>query len=74
MTIHHLHRTVVAHEQWHDTVPTQPAGLDQQGRHKTRPFGASAYGELRQITHPPRVVPCSRLARWALALRRWLFG
>ena len=73
MTIHHLHRTVVTHEQWHDTIPTQPAGLDQQGRYKTRPFGASAYGELHSIA-PSRVVPCSAVARWMLALRRWLQG
>ena len=73
MTVHHLHRTVVTHEQWHDTVPTQPAGLDQQGRYPTRQFGASAYGELRSIA-PARVVPCSTLARWAMALRNWWRG
>ena len=71
-TVHHLHRTVVAHEQWPDTIPTMPAGLDAQGRYPTRPFGASAYGDLHPIKPPPRVVPCSTVARWALWLRRLL--
>ena len=69
-TVHHLHRATVR-EQWPDTIPTMPAGLDAQGRYPTRPFGASAYGDLKPIT-PPRVVPCSTVARWALWLRRLL--
>lgn len=57
-----------------DTVPTAPAGLDMQGRRKTRAFGQSAYGSDDIEIIPPRVVPCSALARWALAVRRWLIG
>lgn len=68
--IFHLRRATMP---WCDTIPTQPAGLDQQGRHKTRPFGASAYGELRTVTQP-RVIPLSTTARWLFELRRWWLG
>ena len=49
--IYHLHRAV----QWPDTIPTQPAGLDYQGRHKTRPLPAEASSELLEDEpcHPP---------------------
>ena len=70
--IYHLHRATM-HEQWSDTIPTQPAGLDKQGRYPTRPFGASAYGELRTVTQP-RVIPLSTTARWLFELRRWWRG
>ena len=36
----------------------------------------TGYGD-EAMKHPkpmPRIVPCSTLARWFLALRRWLLG
>ena len=55
-----------------------PAGCDQCGRETARQWPdtiPTGYGDADMKPKPmPRVVPCSTLARWFLALRRWLLG
>jgi len=56
-----------------------PAGCSQCERHAARSWPdtiPTGYGD-EAMKHPkpmPRVVPRSTLARWFLALRRWLLG
>ena len=51
-----------------------PAGCDQCQRYPARQWHdtiPTGYGDDMKPA-PPRIVPCSTLARWWLALRRWL--
>lgn len=64
-------RRADVYQQWQDTIPTEPDALGAKVRPLMRPLGASAYGELRSIA-PYRAPPFAAIARWALALRRWL--
>jgi hypothetical protein len=52
-----------------------PAGCNQQGREAARPFPATiqtGYGDDMKPKPMPRIVPCSTLARWWLAFRRFM--
>ena len=52
-----------------------PSGCDQCGREPAREFHTGYGDEAMKYPKPmPRIVPCSTLARWWLALRRWLLG
>lgn len=52
-----------------------PAGCDQCGRQAARPIHNAHGDEAMKYPRPmPRVVPCSTLARWWLALRRFWLG
>jgi hypothetical protein len=50
-----------------------PAGCDQCGREPARqwPDTISVYGDDMAAPKAPRIVPCSTLARWWLAIKRW---
>ena len=63
---------LMAHERPHTPAQCPPGNHNRrQGRECTGPDTvATGWGEDQPLP-TPRVVPCSTLARWWLAVRRW---